>query len=139
MDTPRWHFRFHNFCAALSLLDAAAGQMNRQQLSDLEKAGMVQRFEVTWELAWKTLRDYLADAGSPLDIPSPINAIRAAFQINLIADGDAWVAAMKARNVMAHEYDCTAFERTVIDIRDRFLPLLLALKEKLETERADKH
>lgn len=82
------------------------------------------------------MRDYLASSGAPLDVPSPINVVRAAFQINLITDGDAWVAAMKARNMMAHEYDCAAFEKTVSDIQNRYLPLLDALKLRLEAERA---
>lgn len=135
METPRWHFRFDNFLSTISLLQAAVDKLATTGLSDLEKAGTIQRFEICWELAWKSMRDYLANSGAALDIPSPINVVRAAFQINLIADGDAWVAAMKARNLMAHEYDCDAFENTVFDIRDRYLPLLLALREKLEAER----
>ena len=135
METPRWHFRFDNFLSTLKLLHEAVDRMSTIGLSELEKAGTIQRFEICWELAWKTMRDYLVSSGTALDIPSSINVVRAAFHINLIADGDAWVAAMKARNVMAHEYDCGAFEKTVADIRDRYLPLLVALKERLEAER----
>jgi nucleotidyltransferase substrate binding protein (TIGR01987 family) len=136
METPRWHFRFDNFLSTLELLQDAVDTLAAVGLSDLEKAGTIQRFEICWELAWKSMRDYLTSAGATLDIPSPINVVRAAFQINLIADGDAWVAAMKARNAMAHEYDCDAFEKTIFDIRDRYIPLLNALKAKLEIERA---
>ncbi len=109
--------------------------MVRDDYSDLEKAGTVQRFEICWELAWKSMRDYLRDVGNPVAVASPINVIRAAFQINLVDDGDAWVQAMKARNKMAHEYDCVAFEATVVDVRDIYLPLLQSLRTKLETER----
>jgi nucleotidyltransferase substrate binding protein (TIGR01987 family) len=135
METPRWHFRFDNYLSTLSLLQEAVDTLVATGLSDLEKAGTIQRFEICWELAWKSMRDYLSCSGATLDVPSPINVVRASFQINLITDGDAWVAAMKARNVMAHEYDCAAFEKTVFDIRDRYMPLLNALKARLEAER----
>lgn len=135
MDIPRWHFRFENFLSTYALLENAVARMENEKLSDLELAGTVQRFEICWELAWKSLRDYLTDTGKTLPIPSAINVIRAAFEINLIEDGDAWVAAMQARNKMSHEYDCAAFEKIVDDIRTKYLPLLTAVKVKLESER----
>jgi nucleotidyltransferase substrate binding protein (TIGR01987 family) len=136
MDIPRWHFRFENFLSTYALLENAVARMENEKLSDLELAGTVQRFEICWELAWKSLRDYLTDTGKTLAIPSAINVIRAAFEINLIEDGDAWVEAMQARNKMSHEYDPAAFEKIVDDIRTKYLPLLTAVKVKLESERA---
>ena len=136
MDKPRWHFRFENFERAFGGLAEAVELHARGELNDLAQAGLIQRFEYTWELAWKVLRDYLTDAGNPLAIPSAINVIRAAFEINLIDDGDAWVAMLKARNVMSHEYDIDAFEATVVNIAAQFFPMLAAVKTKLEGERA---
>lgn len=136
MLTPRWHLRFDNFAQAFGGLAEAVELWTRGDLNDLAKAGMIQRFEYTWELAWKVMRDYLADAGNPVSVPSAMNVIRAAFAINLIEDGDAWVAMAKARNVMAHEYDPAAFEVTVVNIASRFFPLIADLRAKLETERA---
>ena len=136
MDTPRWHFRFENFLSTLALLQETVELSGTQKLSDLENAGLIQRFEICWELGWKSLRDYLADTGKRLNIPSAINVIRAAFEINLIDDGDGWVEAMKARNQMSHDYDFDAFEKTVFDIKTKYYPLLTAVRTKLETERA---
>jgi nucleotidyltransferase substrate binding protein (TIGR01987 family) len=136
MNTPRWHFRFDNFLSTYALLEEAVARMEVGKLSDLELAGTIQRFEICWELAWKSLRDYLTDTGKTLAIPSAINVIRGAFEINLIEDGDAWVAAMQARNKMSHEYDCAAFEQIGSDIRLKYLPLFTAVKGKLERERA---
>jgi nucleotidyltransferase substrate binding protein (TIGR01987 family) len=87
-------------------------------------------------LAWKTLRDYLADNGNAVPVPSATNVIRASFQVNLIDDGDAWIAAMKARNEMSHEYNAASFERIVVEIRDVYLPLLNDVGQKLDDERA---
>ena len=136
MNKPRWHFRFENFERALGGLAEAVARQQSGELDDLAQAGLIQRFEYSWELAWKVLRDYLADAGNPLPVPSPINVIRAAFEINLIDNGDAWVVMMKARNAMAHEYDCDAARKTVKDICAEYFVLLTAVKSKLEAERA---
>ena len=134
MTDQRWHLRFRSFCTVLAQLEEAAELSHSRALSDLERAGMVQLFELSWELGWKVVRDYLSDAGMPLDIPSPINAIRGGMAANLVADGDGWVEAMKARNRMAHEYDRVTFERLETDIAGRYLPLLAALRQRLEPE-----
>jgi hypothetical protein len=54
----RWKQRFQNFEKAYLLFDEAM-QMDSEKLSQLEKEGIIQRFEVVIELAWKTLKDYL--------------------------------------------------------------------------------
>ncbi len=136
MTILRWHLRHDNFCSAFDLLHDAASQMATRALSDLEKAGLVQRFEICWELGWKTIRDYLSDSGAPLQVPSPINTIRAGAQVNLIADPDAWVIAMRARNEMAHEYDRAKFGLIVAQIVETFVPLLADLRLRLDGERA---
>ncbi len=135
MDTPRWHLRLDSFLAALASLEASALLASERELSELEKAGFVQQFEVCWEAGWKVMRDFLYAMGSPVDVPVPRNVIRAAFEANIVADGDMWVEAMKARNVMSHEYDCGAFGETVTRISTDFLPLLVALRTRLIGER----
>lgn len=135
MVSVRWHQRFENFLGALASLEDTASLMTQRALSELEKAGAVQQFEVCWEAGWKVMRDYLFAAGNPVAVPVPINVIRAAFEANIIADGDAWVEAMKARNIMSHEYDCAAFTQTVDKISIEYLPLLQSLRSKLKAER----
>ena len=48
----RWQQRFENFERALELLKEPLG--NISALSEMEQQGVVQRFEFTVELAWKT-------------------------------------------------------------------------------------
>lgn len=81
----RWHQRFENLERAFRLLQEAAG---RQSLSDLEAEGMVQRFEYTFELAWKTLKDFLELQG--FSVAYPREVIKTAFQVGLISMGDAY-------------------------------------------------
>jgi nucleotidyltransferase substrate binding protein (TIGR01987 family) len=136
MAMLRWHQRFENFKAALTLLEQGIQIVEATPGDDLIKAGLIQRFEITWELGWKVIRDYCADTGAPLDVANPINAIRAGFDIGLIDDGDSWVEAMRARNAMSHEYDTRKFAQTVAAIAHRFAPLLQQLKARLDVEYA---
>jgi nucleotidyltransferase substrate binding protein (TIGR01987 family) len=139
MMTPRWHFRHDNFRGAFALLSEAVARLKAGDFSQLEREGTIQRFEYTWELAWKTLRDFLLESGVVLTILTPANVIRAAFAAALVDDGDAWIAAMKARNQMSHEYGCAAFERVVDEIGRLYFPLIAALATRLEDERAAGH
>ena len=58
----RWQQRFDNFDRALGLLREALAN-GPGALNQLEKEGVVQRFEYTLELAWKTIKDYLEESG----------------------------------------------------------------------------
>jgi nucleotidyltransferase substrate binding protein (TIGR01987 family) len=126
-EKPRWLYRFDNYSRALALLADAVAEMSKRSLSPLEMQGTVQCFEVTLELAWKVLKDYLENSGIVLESATPKNVIRAAFQANLVADGETWMDALEARNRMSHTYDAKGFEKIVADIARRFYPLLDAL------------
>ena len=76
----RWKQRFENFNKSYNLLDKYSKQ---QVTSQLEKAGMIQFFEMTFELACKVLKDYLEAGGYVVD--SPRKAIKQAFQIGLMS------------------------------------------------------
>lgn len=127
-DKPRWIYRFDNFDRAFALLREAVGTMESRALTQLEKEGMVQRFGYTWELAWKTLKDYLDSEGVALDKITPASVIRAAFEAKILGDGEGWMRALDARNRMAHTYNAKDFETIVADIRAKYLGLLDALR-----------
>lgn len=135
MEAPRWHFRFENFDAALALLEEAVTRSAAGHLSMLEREGTIQRFEYTWELAWKTLRDYLRHNGIDFGTPVPANIIRAAYQLGLIADGDLWMKARDARNIVAHEYSRPLIDGIFIDVAQRYFPILINLRDRLRNER----
>ena len=58
-------------------------------LNRLEKEGLIQRFEYTFELAWKTLKDYLEGKG--VEALYPRDVIKEAFRSGLVTDGDVWM------------------------------------------------
>ncbi len=128
-EIPRWQYRFRNFMRALTLLREAIEQMNEANraggtFSDLEKEGTIQRFEYTWELAWNVLKDYLQNEGVALLEVTPKSVIRAAFQANVIADGETWMQALDARNKMSHTYDFEKFGEVIEQIEEDYLPAL---------------
>ena len=96
-ETPRWHHRFDNFSRALSLLREGIGLLDERALTPLEQEGVIQRFEYTWELAWKVLKDYLDAQGVVLATVTPAAVIKAANAARIIDDGDTWMRALEAR------------------------------------------
>ena len=126
-DKPRWQYRFDNYKRAFSLLREAIEEAQRRELNPLEKEGVIQRFEYSWELAWKLLKDYLEAQGIVLETLTPAATIRAAFAAKIIADGDTWMRALDARNKMSHTYNLQVFEKIIQDIKLEYLPLLDAL------------
>ncbi len=59
----RWKQRFSNYIKALSQLRNAIELKRERALSELEKQGLIQSFEFTYELGWNTLKDYLVWQG----------------------------------------------------------------------------
>src|SRR3989338_6753760 len=107
MKPTRWQQRFENFEKAFLLLNEPLKQKNPDKLSDLEEEGVIQRFEYTFELSWKTLRDYMRYGGIETDLPRDV--IKQAFASGLIKDGQKWIDMLESRNLMSHIYDETAF------------------------------
>jgi nucleotidyltransferase substrate binding protein (TIGR01987 family) len=123
----RWKQRFDSYRRALDRLrQPATGGVER--LSQLEKEGLIQRFEFTFELAWKTLRDYLIYQGITLDAATPRHTIKAAFSAGILSDGRLWIDMLESRNVMSHQYDEAQFLASLPDIIGRFLPALETLR-----------
>lgn len=56
----RWKQRFTNYRKALSQMKRF---VDKGDLSELEEQGMIKSFEYTFELAWKTLKDFLEFSG----------------------------------------------------------------------------
>jgi nucleotidyltransferase substrate binding protein (TIGR01987 family) len=127
----RWRQRLENYSRALSLLhDALANGPG--VLNDLEKEGVVQRFEYTVELAWKVLKDFLEYSGAQLTSVTPKSVVKAAFAARLIADGQLWVDMLDHRNMLSHKYDPALLGTGLTDIQIRYLPALEVLRQYLE-------
>lgn len=124
----RWKQRFQNFGNALSLLNEAVG-LNFDSLSYLEKEGIIQRFEMTFELAWKCLKDKMQNDGLVLERISPKTVIRQAFEAKYITEIDTWFKMIASRNSMSHIYDQEIFLQVLDDVKLEFAPVLNNLHE----------
>ena len=85
----RWIQRFNNFKKALEKLGNAISDQEKEELSDLEKEGLIQRFEYTFELAWKTLQDLLFHKGYR-DIKGPNPVLMHALMDGYIKGENKW-------------------------------------------------
>ena len=112
----RYKQRFENLSKAFVKLKEAID--NYQNLSTLEKEGLIQRFEYTFELTWKTLKDYLESQGEI--VKSPREVIKTAFKYEIIDDGDIWMDILEKRNLFAHTYDESLFNQSLSYIVDSY-------------------
>ncbi|HEY5777946.1 MAG TPA: nucleotidyltransferase substrate binding protein [Terrimicrobiaceae bacterium] len=130
----RWKQRFENFDRAYKLLSEAL-QNGPSALSALEKEGVIQRFEYSLELAWKTVKDYLEEGGRIIAPITPRHVLKDAFAAKIISDGQVWIDMVDHRNLLSHTYDLSVFEKAVEDIDARYLPAMTSLHEFFMAQR----
>jgi len=126
----RWQQRFQNFDRGIALLREAL-ENGPSALSPLEKEGVIQRFEYTFELAWKTVKDYLEKSGLVISPVTPRQVLKDAFAAKVITDGQTWIDMLDHRNLLSHTYDFAVFEKAVDAIAARYLPAMEAMHEFL--------
>ena len=131
---PRWILRFTNFAAALARLEEALAE---KQVTMLEKDGTIKRFEFTFELAWKLLKDILEEAG--YDVTSPKDVIKKAAEVGLIQNADSWLSIIDSRNITAHEYDESKSNVVYDLVAGKFVHLLRDLKLAATKKREKEH
>ena len=121
----RWKQRFQNFRRAFSLLRGALEDRELADYSDLEKEGVIQRFEFTFELARKTLKDYLEFSGVILAEATPRKTIKQCLASGIFEaagiDADAYMSMMLDRNLLSHTYDFEQFEQALARIKHSYL------------------
>ena len=121
----RWKQRFLNYeKACAELLEAS----RRKDLDKLGQAGLIQMFEVAFELAWKTLKDKLEYEG--YEVNSPRAAIKTAFQAGVISDGELWMTALEKRNLLSHSYDEVLSREACNLIQSQYAKMFLFLKRR---------
>lgn len=88
----------------------------RDELSDLERDGFIQRFEFCFEILWKCAKDYLRDVEG-LDAASPKKVIRMSREVGLLTEEETEQALEMAndRNQTSHMYD----EQMAIELVER--------------------
>lgn len=126
----RWHQRLSNYSKAIIELESAVELSNERPLTKLEKQGLIQCFEYTHELAWKTLKDFLEQSGVQ-NLYGSKDVTREAFKLEIIQDGEAWMDMIKSRNLTSHTYEEKVADEIAQNILDSYFPQLKELNRKL--------
>ena len=124
----RFEERRKEYAKALSRLKEALKEKETEVTID----GVLHRFEFTFELAWKTMKDYLEYVGVIDKTGSPREIIQSAFQYGMIKEGEEWINMMLARNSLAHLYDEEKSRNVYQEIKSTYLKLLEDLNQKLD-------
>ena len=128
----RWRQRFENFKQALAQLLGAAELARVRPLSKLEQQGLIQAFEFTHEMAWNTLKDFLAARHGPTArFYGSRDATREAFAADLIDDGDVWMKMLESRNGTTHTYDEATTDSIALEILTRYVSEFEKLRNTL--------
>jgi nucleotidyltransferase substrate binding protein (TIGR01987 family) len=95
---------------------------------ELDRDGVIQRFEFTFELLWKTLKAILNYQG--IECYSPRDCIKKAFRHGIIDDDEIFLDMLEDRNLSSHVYD----EETAKEIFERIKKFYLKTLEGLNLE-----
>ena len=129
----RWKQRFQNFDRAFVLLREAL-ENGPDTLNQLEKEGVIQRFEFSFELAWKTLKDFMEQDGFVFATITPRQVLKDAFAAKILPDGQVWIDMLDHRNLLSHTYNLAKFEEAVKMVHEQYLAAFDQLHEFLQGE-----
>ena len=122
--------KLDNFINCLTILANADFKM--AESNEIYRTGIIGQFNLTFELAWKTLQEIMrmhsvngADTGSPREI------LQLGYKIGFINDPEVWLLMLKKRNTSIHIYNEEEVDEMILLIRDSFIPAFTVLKDML--------
>jgi nucleotidyltransferase substrate binding protein (TIGR01987 family) len=116
--------KFENYNRALVKLKEGISRFN--EADDLERDGLIQRYEFTFELAWKTLKVLFEDEGL-IGLNSPETVLKEALGAGLITDEELWLKMLADRNSTTHIYN----EQLAIEICNQIRQSYVTVLERL--------
>ncbi len=128
----RWKQRFQNLQNAVFWLKEAVQRVADEPNDRILRSGLIQNFEFTFELSWKTMKDFLSEQG--IEVKSPKETLRQAIQLDLVHDGDSWMKALADRNITSHAYEEDEVQEVADAIASTYFPLINALIVTLRNE-----
>ena len=109
---------------ALDRLEAALARPE----DDITRDACIQRFELSFELAWKAIQRQARAEG--LECMSSRECLRVAFSLGLVEDDPQWMSMVEDRNRTSHTYDET-IARAVYGALPGYARLLRELGRRL--------
>lgn len=127
----KFETKLANFGNALQRLKEAVRELQGGYASDVVRDGLIQRFEFTYELAWKATKAYLEEIGI-VDKNSPKAVFKEAYAQRILINEEVWLLMLKDRNMTSHTYEeklaQEIAERVINKYLDEFDLLLNKLK-----------
>ena len=122
--------RYQSFCKSLQGLERAKG---RDLTDDFVLSGTIQKFSLTFDIAWKVMKDIVVKYYGINDFAtgSPRETLRLAASVKLISD-DHWMNMLSDRNNLSHDYDGTLAAQKVHVIIEEYIPLFQKFRINVE-------
>ena len=122
--------RFHSFQRSLRSLEEAR---YRDMGDDFVVSGTVQKFCLTFDIAWKVMKDIIVNYHKISDFAagSPRETLRTAGAVQLIY-GDVWMQMLQERNDLTHDYDGTLAQEAAGRIVGLYLPKMEEFEKTAE-------
>ncbi len=121
--------KHENFSNAVNRLNEANVAYKKNSDNDIYQDALIKRFEFTFELAWKTLREFMLEQGYTLEILSPKGVIAFAWREGIISNEELWLDMLQSRNLSAHDYGRELSADIADKISNRYCKELTALKK----------
>jgi len=125
MNDIRWRQRHANYTNILKILSDSLTDKELKDFTELERIGLAKSFELSFELLWKLLKDFLEYEEIEIGIISPKNILKSAATSGILekigANGDILMQAHKSRNELAHIYDNDRFSAALESIKNSYL------------------
>ena len=123
--------KYANYKSNLEILKQAPDQ-------DLENefvlSGIVDKFTMQFELAWKLLKKTLEYEGRlEAATGSPRGIVKIAYETYGFIDEDVWLEMLKDRNAAEHTYDAMMAKRLVDDINGKYIAVFEKVISELES------
>lgn len=146
----RWEQRFSNFVRAMDKLQQSVEYIHQHfidgkeemeaeplahVMNEMIKEGLIQRFEYTHELAWNVMKDYAEYQGNP-NVGGSRDAVREAFKLQLISEGDTWMDMIASRNKTLHTYNEETANEIYSKILKAYFPAFVKFKKVMEEKRS---
>lgn len=122
--------KLDNFTNCLSIL--ANADFKLAETNDIYRTGIIGQFNLTFELAWKTLQEIMRmHSVEGASIGSLREILQLAYKIGFINDSEVWLFMLKKRNTAVRIYNEDEVNEMIILIRDSFIPAFITLKDTL--------
>jgi nucleotidyltransferase substrate binding protein (TIGR01987 family) len=128
MTEERLKDKLCDYKKAVTKLQAALAKDPNQD--DLYLDGTIQRFEFSYELAWKLVKHYLAYEG--IEANSPRSSIREGFQAGLIKNSELWLDMLEKRNMTSHTYNEITAQEIYQHIKTKYINLFVDLEKVID-------